>query len=71
LLKHKAEEIAGVSEPQPSSNNADVATLRSPPRHIAIIMDGNGRWAKARGLPRALGHKEGVEALRARRGSQP
>jgi len=53
-----------VSELQPSSNNADVATLRSPPRHIAIIMDGNGRWAKARGLPRALGHKEGVEALR-------
>ncbi len=53
-----------MSELQPSSNNADVATLRSPPRHIAIIMDGNGRWAKARGLPRALGHKEGVEALR-------
>ncbi len=53
-----------MSELQPSSDNADVATLRSPPRHIAIIMDGNGRWAKARGLPRALGHKEGVEALR-------
>ena len=53
-----------MSEPQTSSNNADVATLRPPPRHIAIIMDGNGRWAKARGLPRALGHKEGVEALR-------
>ena len=34
------------------------------PEHVAIIMDGNGRWAKARGLPRALGHKEGVEALR-------
>ncbi|MGH6763149.1 MAG: isoprenyl transferase [Phyllobacterium sp.] len=32
--------------------------------HIAIIMDGNGRWAKARGLPRAAGHKAGVEALR-------
>jgi len=53
-----------VSESQPASSNADVATLRSPPRHVAIIMDGNGRWAKARGLPRALGHKEGVEALR-------
>ena len=53
-----------MSEPQPSSSNADVATLRPPPRHVAIIMDGNGRWAKARGLPRALGHKEGVEALR-------
>ncbi len=53
-----------MSEPRPSSSNADVATLRPPPRHVAIIMDGNGRWAKARGLPRALGHKEGVEALR-------
>lgn len=53
-----------MSEPKPSSTNADVATLRPPPRHVAIIMDGNGRWAKARGLPRALGHREGVEALR-------
>jgi undecaprenyl diphosphate synthase len=34
------------------------------PRHIAIIMDGNGRWAAARGLPRAEGHRRGVEALR-------
>ena len=50
--------------PQASAETGDVATLRSPPRHVAIIMDGNGRWAKARGLPRALGHKEGVEALR-------
>jgi len=49
---------------QASTETGDVATLRSPPRHVAIIMDGNGRWAKARGLPRALGHKEGVEALR-------
>jgi len=32
--------------------------------HVAIIMDGNGRWAKARGLPRAAGHERGVEALR-------
>jgi len=34
------------------------------PRHIAIIMDGNGRWAKARGLPRAAGHREGVGSVR-------
>ncbi|MCV0396503.1 MAG: isoprenyl transferase [Rhizobiaceae bacterium] len=34
------------------------------PTHIAIIMDGNGRWAKARGLPRVAGHRAGVEALR-------
>lgn len=37
----------------------------SDPRHVAIIMDGNGRWAKARGLPRLAGHRAGVEALRA------
>ncbi len=34
------------------------------PRHVAIIMDGNGRWAAQRGMPRAAGHKQGVEALR-------
>jgi undecaprenyl diphosphate synthase len=34
------------------------------PRHLAIIMDGNGRWATARGLPRALGHRAGTENLR-------
>lgn len=34
------------------------------PQHIAIIMDGNGRWAKARGLNRSMGHQEGVEAVR-------
>ncbi|WP_127567136.1 isoprenyl transferase [Glycocaulis alkaliphilus] len=35
------------------------------PRHVAVIMDGNGRWASARGLPRAMGHRQGVEAVRA------
>lgn len=34
------------------------------PRHIAIIMDGNGRWAKKRGMPRIAGHQEGVESVR-------
>jgi undecaprenyl diphosphate synthase len=34
------------------------------PRHVAIIMDGNGRWAAARGLPRAVGHREGIKAVR-------
>lgn len=37
----------------------------APPVHVAIIMDGNGRWAKARGLPRTAGHKRGAEAVRA------
>lgn len=48
-----------------------MATLADPqidpgtvPRHVAIIMDGNGRWAKARRLPRLAGHKQGVEAVR-------
>lgn len=35
-----------------------------PPTHIAIIMDGNGRWAQARGLPRTAGHKRGVDSVR-------
>ena len=34
------------------------------PLHVAVIMDGNGRWAAARGLPRREGHRRGVEALR-------
>jgi undecaprenyl diphosphate synthase len=36
----------------------------SPPAHVAIIMDGNGRWAAARGLPRVAGHRHGAEAVR-------
>ncbi|HSG12195.1 MAG TPA: polyprenyl diphosphate synthase [Gammaproteobacteria bacterium] len=36
----------------------------SQPRHVAIIMDGNGRWARARMLPRAIGHREGVKSVR-------
>jgi undecaprenyl diphosphate synthase len=38
--------------------------LYAPPKHVAVIMDGNGRWAKARGLPRSAGHRKGVEAVR-------
>jgi undecaprenyl diphosphate synthase len=37
---------------------------KSVPRHVAIIMDGNGRWAKQRGLPRIKGHEQGAEAVR-------
>ena len=40
------------------------ASPRLLPRHIAIIMDGNGRWAKARGLPRIAGHRRGADAVR-------
>ena len=35
------------------------------PAHVAVIMDGNGRWAQSRGLPRVMGHRAGVEALKA------
>ena len=39
-------------------------TTTTPPFHVAIIMDGNGRWAKARGLPRTAGHRRGAEVVR-------
>ena len=46
-------------------SDSDMKTDRlAPPRHIAIIMDGNGRWAKQRGLPRTAGHAAGGEAFR-------
>lgn len=43
---------------------AEEKALENVPRHVAIIMDGNGRWAKARGLPRLAGHRAGTENLR-------
>ena len=45
-------------QPQPTP------LTETPPRHVAIIMDGNGRWAEARHLPRKMGHQKGAEALR-------
>jgi undecaprenyl diphosphate synthase len=52
---------------KPGSKDGALANTIDPhrlPAHIAIIMDGNGRWAKRRNLPRAAGHKAGVEAVR-------
>ena len=43
---------------------SDAVQKIAPPEHIAIIMDGNGRWAKQRGLPRTAGHKAGAESFR-------
>jgi undecaprenyl diphosphate synthase len=51
-----------VADSTQDPDGAGVAEL--PPLHVAIIMDGNGRWARERGLPRALGHRAGVEAVR-------
>ena len=50
--------------PAPAEPRPQPAEGEAVPRHIAIIMDGNGRWAKARGLPRAAGHRQGAEAAR-------
>ena len=44
-----------------NSRNPEATVL---PRHVAVIMDGNGRWATARRLPRAAGHSRGVDAVR-------
>jgi undecaprenyl diphosphate synthase len=46
------------------TKTAAAAGFTRVPVHVAIIMDGNGRWAKARGLPRSAGHRAGVEAIR-------
>ncbi len=56
----------------PASDNPPSKPVQAPldgpqnlgPKHVAIIMDGNGRWAKARGMPRTLGHRAGVNALK-------
>ena len=52
--------------PAAASNEAEKPAREggSVPRHVAIIMDGNGRWAKKRGLPRVAGHRAGAEAVR-------
>jgi undecaprenyl diphosphate synthase len=47
------------------SSNKDKIDLTRLPAHIAIIMDGNGRWAKEKGQPRVFGHRNGVESVRA------
>lgn len=45
------------------ANDASIDAMENIPNHVAIIMDGNGRWAEKRGLPRVAGHKEGVKAV--------
>ena len=50
--------------PPAAADNKAGRNQTTPPRHIAIIMDGNGRWAKKRGLPRTAGHSAGAETFR-------
>jgi len=47
-----------------TSTTVEIPEARSAPRHVAVIMDGNGRWAKRRFLPRVAGHRRGVETVR-------
>ena len=54
-----------MSEPVDASRAPAAASAPPPPTHVAVIMDGNGRWAQSRGLPRVAGHKRGAEAVRA------
>ena len=47
-----------------SSSTRDIPPAPAVPRHVAIIMDGNGRWARKRLMPRFAGHRRGVETVR-------
>ncbi len=49
----------------PESSTLAIPGRNDTPRHLAVIMDGNGRWAKQRGTPRIFGHRAGVESVRA------
>ncbi len=53
-----------IAQTQTAADLAQTDGSASVPSHVAIIMDGNGRWAKARGLPRVAGHRAGVQAVR-------
>jgi undecaprenyl diphosphate synthase len=57
--------MSGKGTPGHASSTREIPAPGEVPRHVAIIMDGNGRWAKRRHLPRIAGHKRGVEAVRA------
>ena len=49
--------------PHPAGAKPPAIPVEQVPKHVAIVMDGNGRWAKARGLPRTAGHEMGEAAL--------
>ncbi len=56
--------LLSIFKSKKDSTNEVVLDMNKIPQHIAIIMDGNGRWAKKRKLPRSMGHKAGVETIR-------
>lgn len=56
--------MAQPQSPLPASSTLEIPVVSATPRHIAVIMDGNGRWAARRHLPRMAGHERGVAALR-------
>jgi undecaprenyl diphosphate synthase len=70
LIRQFLKGILGKERGRGGKPELDAAQLQSAlirerlPRHVAIIMDGNGRWAQARGLPRVFGHRAGMESLR-------
>lgn len=66
LVSTKTKSVANGLEAVESTDtqNASVADVRSIPYHVGIIMDGNGRWAQSRGLPRLAGHQRGVDNIR-------
>jgi undecaprenyl diphosphate synthase len=66
MALRSSDEVLHADSPGPSEQEL-LAQVRaqSVPRHVAIIMDGNGRWATRRGLPRVAGHREGVKTARA------
>jgi undecaprenyl diphosphate synthase len=56
--------VPGVVGAQAERSDPQAAAPEGVPRHVAIIMDGNGRWARGRGLPRIAGHRAGAQAVR-------
>src|SRR5437899_10241028 len=66
-VKPESRVAAATSKHKTESGKREVKTsadLSALPRHVAIIMDGNGRWAQQRGLPRIEGHRRGVQSVR-------
>ncbi|HET9765166.1 MAG TPA: undecaprenyl diphosphate synthase family protein, partial [Casimicrobiaceae bacterium] len=59
-----SEALGSLKPPAFESSTREIPEPRRVPRHVAIIMDGNGRWARSRYLPRVAGHKRGVETVR-------